>query len=47
VENDRWCWQLVDVLAPGFPQGGSLLEVGVGEATTLATVARMLVQCLK
>ena len=42
VENDRWCWQLVDVLAPGFPQGGSLLEVGVGEATTLATVARML-----
>lgn len=42
VENDRWCRQLADVLAPDFPQGGSLLEVGVGEATTLATVARML-----
>ena len=34
--------QLADILAPIFPVGGSLLEVGVGEATTLSTVSRFL-----
>jgi len=37
-ENQRWCRQLADLIGPVLPQGGSLLEVGVGEATTLAGV---------
>ena len=37
-ENQRWCRQIADLIAPVFPKGGSLLEVGVGEATTLAGV---------
>lgn len=32
-DNERWCRQLADVIAPWLPAGGSLLEVGVGEAT--------------
>lgn len=38
VEKRRWCRQLADLIAPVLPKGGSLLEVGVGEATTLAGV---------
>ena len=30
--------QLADLIIPVLPKGGSLLEVGVGEATTLAGV---------
>lgn len=37
-EKYRWCRQLADLIAPVSPLGGSLLEVGVGEATTLAGV---------
>lgn len=37
-EKQRWCRQLADLIAPVLPKGGSLLEVGVGEATTLAGV---------
>ena len=33
-----WCRQLAALIAPELPQGGSLLELGVGEATTLAGV---------
>ena len=36
--NVRWCRQLAALIAPELPQGGSLLELGVGEATTLAGV---------
>jgi ubiquinone/menaquinone biosynthesis C-methylase UbiE len=42
ADNARWCRQLADVLSPRFPAGGSLLEVGVGEATTLSMVSRLL-----
>jgi hypothetical protein len=31
----RWCQQLADLIDPFLPPGGSLLEVGVGEATTM------------
>jgi uncharacterized protein YbaR (Trm112 family) len=41
-DNTRWCQQIVDVLREDFTRGNSLLEVGVGEATTLATVVRLL-----
>ena len=37
-EKQRWCRQLADLIAPVLPKGGRLLEVGVGEATTLAGV---------
>jgi hypothetical protein len=37
-EKQRWCRQLADLIAPILPKAGSLLEVGVGEATTLAGV---------
>ena len=37
-EQQRWCRQLADLIAPVLPKDGSLLEVGVGEATTLAGV---------
>lgn len=36
--NERWCTQLAAALAPEVTAGGSLLEVGCGEATTLAGV---------
>ncbi|MDR1349665.1 MAG: class I SAM-dependent methyltransferase, partial [Zoogloeaceae bacterium] len=36
--RQRWCAQLADLIAPHLPEGGSLLEVGCGEATTLAGV---------
>jgi hypothetical protein len=33
--KQRWCQQLADLIDPVLPLGGSLLEVGVGEATTM------------
>lgn len=36
--QDRWCGQLAELLAPLANADGSLLEVGCGEATTLAGV---------
>lgn len=36
--NEQWCAQLALALAPHVAAGGSLLEVGCGEATTLAGV---------
>ena len=36
--NQRWCRQLADLLSSPLAEGGSILEVGVGEATTLAGV---------
>ena len=36
--NQRWTRQLAELIAPVLPRGGTLLEIGVGEATTLAGV---------
>lgn len=36
--NRRWCSQLADLLKGVLAEGDSILEVGVGEATTLAGV---------
>lgn len=36
--NSRWCKQLAEILDPLLTKQGSLLEVGCGEATTLAEV---------
>lgn len=41
-EHSRWCQQIANLLDPLLPTAGSLLEVGVGEATTLAGVLREL-----
>ena len=38
----RWCAQLAGILRGYTTPGGSLLEVGCGEATTLAGVLRLL-----
>lgn len=43
-ERARWCAQLATVLEPWLDRGSSLLEVGCGEATTLAGVLRALPQ---
>lgn len=32
----KWCQQVADLIRPHLPERGSLLEIGVGEATTLA-----------
>lgn len=40
--NSRWCAQLAEIMNPFITQQGSLLEVGCGEATTLAGVAKHL-----
>ena len=40
--NQRWCGQLAVELAPYVEEGSSLLEVGCGEATTLAGVLNAL-----
>lgn len=40
--NVRWCAQLADILSPLVTAQSSLLEVGCGEATTLAGVLRRL-----
>jgi len=37
-----WCNQLTSLINPIFPDGGSILEVGVGEATTLSGVLELL-----
>ncbi|MDX9742172.1 MAG: class I SAM-dependent methyltransferase [Gammaproteobacteria bacterium] len=34
--KQRWCAQLAGLVAPHLPVGGSVMEVGSGEATTLA-----------
>lgn len=36
--RQRWCQQLAHLISPLLPKCGRLLEVGVGEATTLAGV---------
>lgn len=36
--NRRWCEQLSNLIYTVLPRGGSILEVGTGEATTLAGV---------
>jgi hypothetical protein len=36
VGKQRWCAQLAGLVAPHLPFGGSVMEVGSGEATTLA-----------
>jgi ubiquinone/menaquinone biosynthesis C-methylase UbiE len=38
--NLRWCKQLFGLISESLQKGNSLLEVGVGEATTLAGVLR-------
>jgi SAM-dependent methyltransferase len=40
--NERWCGQLAEVLAPWVDATTSLLEVGCGEATTLAGIVQRL-----
>jgi ubiquinone/menaquinone biosynthesis C-methylase UbiE len=40
----QWCRQLADILNPYVTEGGTLLEVGCGEATTLAGVMQGLGQ---
>lgn len=40
----RWCTQLADLVAPHLPPGGSVMEVGSGEATTLAGLLAALPQ---
>ncbi|MFB1489893.1 MULTISPECIES: hypothetical protein [unclassified Thiocapsa] len=37
-----WCTQIAGLIEPLLPQGGRVLEVGVGEATTLAGVLKIL-----
>jgi len=44
AENERWCKQLAEVLKPMLTAHSSVLEVGAGEATTLAGVIRQLPQ---
>lgn len=36
--KNRWCAQTADLIKPWLPAGGSVLEAGCGEATTLAGV---------
>jgi SAM-dependent methyltransferase len=36
--NKKWCRQLANLIKPVLPISGSIMEVGVGEATTLAGV---------
>lgn len=40
--KQQWCRQIADLISPVLPTNGSLLEVGVGEATTLAGVLEAL-----
>ena len=40
--NRRWCNQLSDLIRTVLPRGGRILEVGTGEATTLAGVVSAL-----
>lgn len=41
-ERQAWCTQIANLIAPVLPLQGTLLEVGVGEATTLAGVLNAL-----
>jgi len=40
VNNQRWCRQVADLLEGILSEGDSVLEVGVGEATTLSGVLK-------
>jgi ubiquinone/menaquinone biosynthesis C-methylase UbiE/uncharacterized protein YbaR (Trm112 family) len=40
----RWCTQIAGLVAPHLPAGGSVMEVGSGEATTLAGLIASLPQ---
>ncbi len=40
--NQQWCKQLAGLIALFLPKGGSLLELGVGEATTINGVLQLL-----
>ena len=40
--NQQWCKHLANLIPPLLPKGGSLLELGVGEATTLNGVLQLL-----
>ncbi|WP_020163065.1 methyltransferase domain-containing protein [Methyloversatilis discipulorum] len=42
--KQRWCAQLAGLVAPHLPVGGSVMEVGSGEATTLAGLLETLPQ---
>lgn len=42
VHHARWCQQLASLIATVLPKGGSLLELGTGEATTLCGVVKEL-----
>lgn len=42
ANNDKWCQQLSKLIAPFLVDSGSLLEVGCGEATTLAGMIKHL-----
>lgn len=42
--RSRWCGQIADAIAPHLTKGDTLLEVGCGEATTLAGVILALKQ---
>ena len=44
-QHAKWCLQLANLVAPFLPDGGSILEVGVGEATTLCGVRSALGGC--
>ena len=41
-DKEKWCAQLSAQIRTVLPQGGTILEVGVGEATTLAGVVKLL-----
>ena len=41
-ERVRWCTQLSEILAPYITEQSSVLEVGCGEATTIAGVLKYL-----
>jgi ubiquinone/menaquinone biosynthesis C-methylase UbiE len=42
--RDKWCMQLAELIKPYFEPGDYILEVGVGEATTLEGVLRAINQ---
>ena len=41
-DKEKWCAQLSEQIRTVLPKGGTVLEVGVGEATTLAGVVKLL-----
>jgi ubiquinone/menaquinone biosynthesis C-methylase UbiE len=42
IYHKSWCMQLAGLINPIFPDRGSILEVGTGEATTLSGVLKIL-----